>query len=254
MGRAKAVTLYDVATAAGVSPKTVSRVVNHDSRVLPTTRERVQAVIQALNYAPDPLARSLRTGSDRTIGLVVESVDDPFFAAITATVKRRMAQAGYTVYVVSTYRDAGRLRTTLEGLLQRRVAGLIVAPSMTEPHWYSTCRVPLVFIDRPAPGVNADVVRVDDEAGARLATEHLLAHGHHRIGYIGGPNFVLTARDRRQGYRQALLAAGVGADERHEVDDVVDATDGAEAVQHLLSGDDAVTAIFVAAARCLEGS
>lgn len=247
------VTLRDVALEAGVSPKTVSRVMNRDVLVAEATRTRVQAVIERMGYQPDLLARSLRMGRDQTIGLVVESVQDSFFASIVGAVEVVANARGYSVYVVSTQRDAGRERTQLEGLLQRRVAGLIVAPSSADLSWLRGAGVPTVFVDREAAGLTADVVRVDDRAGAHRGVAHLAAHGHRRIAFTGGPAHLATVKDRHAGYLAALDEVGATPDPVLTNLDVVTAADGADEATRLLALPEPPTALFVAAARCLDG-
>ncbi|MEU6538415.1 LacI family DNA-binding transcriptional regulator [Streptomyces sp. NPDC047000] len=203
------VRLRDVAQAANTSTKTASRVINGDPRVSAETRERVQRAVAELDYRPDPLARSLRSGTDDTIGVVVDAVSDPFFAGAIGAIERLALERGITVIVASTLRRPARERAVLEGLAQRRIAGLIVA-SVTEDHKHlDSARYPIVFIDREPIGLDADSVLVDDRAGARMAVEHLLARGHRRIAYVGDRLDIGTVRHRMDGYRDALLAAGI---------------------------------------------
>ncbi|MEV4621375.1 LacI family DNA-binding transcriptional regulator [Asanoa sp. NPDC049573] len=246
--------LRDVAEAAQTSTKTASRVINGDERVSAATRARVEQAVVELGYRPDPLARSLRLGQDETIGVVVDEVGDPFFASVIGEIERMALDRGVSVIIASTRRRAERERIVLDGLFQRRVAGLIIA-SISDDHAYlRTSSCPLVFIDRAAEDLAADAVVVDDRGGARMAVEHLMRHGHRRIAYIGDRLSTATARYRLAGYRDAIEAAGIAFD-----DDLVAQVEPAKgdagvAVEALLRMTDPPTAVFSANTRCSLGS
>ena len=141
--------LLDVANAAGVSLRTASRVLNDDPRVAPVTRQRVQAAMVDLRFEPDAMARSLRAGTDTTIGFVVESISDPFFAEVIDAVELEMSRHGRSVLVTSTRRDPAWERDVIGRMVQRRVAGLLLCPTGDDHAWLDP-RVPVVLVDRPA--------------------------------------------------------------------------------------------------------
>src|SRR3954462_13818222 len=151
--------LRDVATRAGVSLRTASRVLNDDPRVAAATRERVQRVMRDLRYTPDLMARSLRGGTDATIGLVVESIADPFFASLIEAVEDAGSEQGRSVLVASTHGDQERESRVVRELLRRRVSGLLVVPTAGDHSWLADPSRALVLVDRPASGLTADVVR-----------------------------------------------------------------------------------------------
>lgn len=245
--------LRDVADAAGVSLRTASRVLNEDPRVAPDTRARVLALMAALNYTPDPVARSLRAGADATVGLVVESVSDPFFAALAEAVESASADAGRSVLVASTHRDPGRERVIVERLLSRRVAGLLLVPSVGDHSWLAASRVPRVVVDRPAEGLAADVVGIDDGRAAFDAVAHLVAHGHRDIAFVGDLPAVATSAARLDGYRAALTHHGLPVRAELVRADAPSASDARTATRDLLAGDHPPSAIFSAAVRCSLG-
>ena len=185
--------LRDVAVAAGVSLRTASRVLNDDPRVAPATRERVRLAMTDLSYTPDLMARSLRGGTDATIGLVVESIADPFFSELVAAVESATSDGGKSVLVASTHGDPERERRVVSELLARRVSGLLVAPTAGDHAWLAGATAPLVAVDRPADGLQTDVVGIDDRAAAKAAVSHLVAHGHRDIAYIGDYSQVATS-------------------------------------------------------------
>ena len=172
--------LIDVADAAGVSLRTASRVLNDDHRVAAGTRSRVQQAMRALNFQPDAVARSLRAGTDVSVGFVVESIADPFFSEVIDSVETVLGRHGRPVLVASTHRDDAREQQVVQRMLHRRVAGLLLAPTGGDHSWLDPDRTPLVLIDRPAPGVDADLVDIDDRQAADNAVTHLIRHGHRR--------------------------------------------------------------------------
>jgi LacI family transcriptional regulator len=205
--------LLDVANVAGVSLRTASRVLNDDPRVAPDTRQRVREAMDDLSFSPDAMARSLRAGTDTAIGFVVESIADPFFAGVIDAVEQEMSRHGRSVLVASTRRDAAWEHDVVERMLRRRVAGLLLSPGSGSHDWLEP-RVPVVLVDRPAPGLAADLVEIDDHRAAFDAVAHLIAHGHQRIAYAGDTPAIATSAARLRGYRDALHEHGIARDER----------------------------------------
>ncbi len=249
-GGATAPTIHDVARDAGVSIKTVSRVVNDDPAVRPATQVRVLRSIEALGYRPNPLARSLRTGRDEAIGLVVESIGDPFFAAMTEAVEEAVREAGQFLIVASAGSSADEERAVVLGLLRRSVGGLVIVPCLLD---YARARlpigaggVPVVFADRPAPGLGADSVTVDNLAGVRQATAHLIANGHRRIAFVGMGLDRFPLRDRVAGYRATLGAAGIPYDDDLVVSHARDRLEPSSPLGKVLSLADPATAVIAA--------
>ncbi len=209
-------TMTDVADAAGVSLKTVSRVVNGEPRVTPATAARVRSAIDRLGYRRNEMARTLRQGRvSRTLGLVIEDVANPFYSAITRGVEEETRAHGFLVIAGSSDEDPEREQLLLELLCERRVDGLLVVPAAAD-HRYLLPELahgtPVVFIDRPPRRIEADVILLDNVGGARAAVEHLLAHGHRRIAIVADAPAISTARERYRGYEDALAAAGIGVD------------------------------------------
>lgn len=207
-------TLNDVAAEAGVSGKSVSRVVNGASNISPELRRRVEAAVEKLNYVPNTLARTLKVGTGDTIGVVIDTISDPFFAALTSAVETAALEAGLGTVFGSTGFDPERERRQVERMAMQQVRGLILAP-VPRSHDYLRRYgpgLPVVLVDRPAEVDRYDTVRVDDRGVARTAVEHLLAHGHRRIAFVGADDAFATSRDRRLGYRDALAAHGITAD------------------------------------------
>ncbi len=245
--------LRDVAVTAGVSLRTASRVLNEDPRVAVATRERVRRVMQELHYTPDLMARSLRGGIDATLGLVVESIADPFFAALVEAVEDAGSEQGRSVLVASTHGDPDRESRVVAELLRRRVAGLLVVPTAADHSWLADAGPALVLVDRPASGLDADVVRIDDERASHDAVTHLINHGHERIAYIGDYSNVVTSAERLAGYRRALTDRGLPVPEHLVHADCSTADAARAAISSFLAGADGPTAVFSAATRCSLG-
>jgi LacI family transcriptional regulator len=241
-------TLRDVASAAGVSAKTVSRVLNNDPLVASATREHVQSVIAGLGYRPNPLARSLRKGRDETVGVVVDGIEDAFFARAAASAERVALDHGIMVIIASTHRRRGRERAIISELIQRCVAGLIVA-SIDDDHSYlAPYADTLVFIDREPRNLAADAVVVDDYGAGRQAVEHLIRHGHRRIAYIGDVLELATSKERFRGYEQALAAASIKVDAALVHTQCRTPEESTKATLELLALPSPPTAIFTARA------
>jgi LacI family transcriptional regulator len=203
-------TMRDVAVLAGVSLKTVSRVINEEPGVATATAERVEAAIAELRFQRNDLARSLRQGrTSSTLGLVIEDVANPFYSAIAQAVESAARDRGYMLITASCEEDPKRERELVLALLRRRVDALILVPAARDHSYLATDETPVVFLDRPPHGVDADCVLLDNLGGARSAVEHLLARGHERIAVIADPDRLYTAHERLSGYRQALDAAGI---------------------------------------------
>ncbi len=245
--------LRDVADAAGVSLRTASRVLNDDPRVAVATRRRVQEVMADLRYTPDLMARSLRGGTDTTIGLVVESIADPFFAELVAAAESAASNDGRSVLVASTHGDPDRESRVVEELLRRRIAGLLVVPTAGDHSWLAGAASPLVMVDRPAEGLDVDVVGIDDRAAAREAVAHLIAHGHRDIAYVGDHSHVATSAARLAGYREAMARHGLDVPEQLVHADCPTARAAAAAMTGLLTATHRPTAVFSAATRCSLG-
>lgn len=211
-GRPARPTMRDVARRAGVSLKTVSRVINGEAGVAEATATRVSVASAELGFQRNDLARSLRQGrTSSTLGLVIEDVSNPFYSAIAQAVEGVARERGYMLITASCEEDPERERELVQALLRRRVDALLLVPASRD-HGYLADAVmagtPLVFLDRPPEGIEADTVLLDDRGGARVAVEHLLAQGHRRIAYVADPGELYTAAERLAGYRQAMAAAG----------------------------------------------
>jgi LacI family transcriptional regulator len=242
------VTITDVARRAGVSSMTVSRVINDSARVSPDTRRRVEVAIAELGYVPSRLARGLIRQRTGTLGVIVPDVANPFFTLIVRGAEDVARRAGYRALLCDTRADLEVEREVIEELIAHRVEGILIAPvsDRSKPHLrrLASFGVPFVLVDRAVPGVDCDVVLGDSAAGARRLVEHLVGLGHRRIGLIVESDEVSTARDRHQGYLEALRAAGIEPDAELVVRSTVDPEGGLEGMRRLLQLAEPPTAVF----------
>lgn len=207
-------TMREVAARAGVSAQTVSRVLKDDRYVSDSARERVLRAVDELNYVPNALAKTFRSGRDTVVGIAVPDVADPFFGQVTRAVEKVARERGVAVFVTSIGEDPQYERPALEALLSRQLIGLIVAPIAADQSYLDKWQASttMIFIDRQPRKLNADSVVEDDFGGAKMATAHLIQHGHERIAFIGDALTVPTTERRLEGYRAALADAGITED------------------------------------------
>lgn len=169
-----------------MSLKTASRALNGHPNVTPETRAKVQAASAELGFRLDGIARELRSGAT-SVGLIIGDLANPFYPRIARGVERVLRSRGLQLVTTSTDESAEVERAVAGGLVERRVRALLIVPSSTDQAYLDVERrhgLPVVFLDRPPVGVAADTILLDNRAGARAATEHLLAGGHRRIGVL----------------------------------------------------------------------
>jgi LacI family transcriptional regulator len=200
-------TMNDVARSAGVSLKTVSRVVNGETTVDPALAARVREAVASLHYRPNLGASMLRRNDHRTrtIGLLLAEVGTPFSALLHRAVEDAARARGLHVLTAGLNEEPDRERELAQAFAQRQTDGLILAPTGPDQgHLEAFTGMPVVFVDRPAVGIGGDTVTATNVAGAAGAVRHLIAHGHRRIAYLGDHQRLATARDRHHGYLRAL--------------------------------------------------
>jgi LacI family transcriptional regulator len=257
-GVAERPTMVDVARMAGVSLKTVSRVVNREPGVRPKTEARVKSAVDALGYRANDIARNLRRGRpSATLGLVIEDVRNPFYSGIARAVEEAALAHGYVVITANSDEDPAAERTAVGTLLDRRVGGLLIVPA-GQDHAYLEDEVrlgtPVVFLDRPGDSIDSDEVLLDNVDGAARATEHLLSFGHRRIGVVGDAPSIFTIAERVAGYQDSLERASIPVDGsliRMGADDVGTAE---AATREVLSLEQPPTAIFATNNRATIGA
>ena len=202
--------IKDIAALSGTSPATVSRVVNGSGYVAPETRQRVQAAIAALGYLPNAGARRLRSGTSRTVGVLLPALDVPFFAILAHGIERALFAAGYQALICCTDEDARVEARFVSTLLSQGVDGVIAASVLSDGDQYGRLSgLPVVALDRDLPGLSAVRVGADHHAGGRMMADHLLSLGHRRIAVLGAPAHSAPIQARLAGALERLAEAGL---------------------------------------------
>jgi LacI family transcriptional regulator len=240
-------TIREVAKTAGVSYATVSHVINNTRLVSKETRERVLAAMEALQYRPNALARSLRQGKTHTLGLVLPDSANPFFAEISRSIEDEAFKKGYSVFLCNTELDTERELFYVDVLSKKQVDGIIfvAAGDQADSLEFLVDRgMPVVMVDRNVPNVDVDAVLTDNQLGGYLATRHLLDLGHTLIGCISGPSSITPSAERIIGYRKALEEAGIEYREDLVIRGDYHAQSGMEITHAFLKMNPRPTAIF----------
>ncbi|MCC6586908.1 MAG: LacI family DNA-binding transcriptional regulator [Bryobacterales bacterium] len=244
-------TIQDVAREAGVSPATVSNVLNGRwKQTSPATRERILEVAKRLNYRPNAMAAALRTRRTRTVAVVFTNILNPFYTAVLRGIQDEARRAGYTIVLANSDDSPDVERESLSTFRAQQVDGLIITTTGENDELLKTLPetgVPTVLVDRGDPELHLDTVRVDNVSAARAAVEYLIRLGHRRIAIISGlTTGAPTRAGRVEGYHQALEAAGIARAEEYEQILPSSVENGRAAAGTLLNLPDPPTALFAA--------
>lgn len=248
----KRISIQDLAVELGISVSTVSRALNNASDVSDATKAQVWALAEKLNYQPNSMAASLRSGRSNVLGVIVPHINGAFFPAVVHGIERLASKEGFNVMICQSNEDVAQEINHIKALLKGQVDGMLVSMSDTTrefEHFELVRRkgIPLVFFDRIPDIPNVCGVVADDYRGAYQLTEHLIAQGCRRIAHLAGPQHLNITFNRHQAYHDALLAHGLPylkelvvslANSRENA--------GAAAMEHLLAGSIRPDAVFSA--------
>ena len=241
--------MLDVAEVAQVSVASVSAVVNGNAVVSPALKARIEKAIRDTGYKRNAIARSLKLGTTRTIGLTVPHITNPFFTEVVSVIQQAFDRAGYAVMLCCTDEDLDNQDDQIRLLLDRMVDGLIIARVGEDAglkRLIEGSNVPVVLIDRLCKGVEVDSVTLDNQRAVFDAVTNLIHLGHRRIGYISGSFDISTIHDRLEGYYQALREAGIPAAAELVRSGNFREADGYDVAIQLLNLPDRPSAIFSA--------
>ncbi len=243
-----AVTLEMVAKLAGVSPSTVSRILNGTAVVSDAKRQAVVEATKTLGFVPNPLARGLAGGRTYSIGVVTQAIDSPFYGAALRGIEDELDPMGYSPLFMSAHWNPVAEARCLEVLRSRRVDGIVVLMPRLSDAALQACAqaLPVVVTGRELRAPQLFSLNFDNFTGALRATQHLLALGHTRIAFITGDEEHPDAAERHRGYRAALQAAGIAFDPQLVVPGKYHEISGLDAVNHLVTQKRTFTAIFAA--------
>ncbi|MFF2847441.1 LacI family DNA-binding transcriptional regulator [Streptomyces sp. NPDC058001] len=252
-------TMADVARVAGVSLKTVSRVVNHVPTVDPALTERVLAAVSELGFRRNDMARSLRSRSTSgTIGLVIdEDLANPFYSSLAAGAAECALDHNAMLLTATSGEDGDRERGLVMEMCERRVGGLLVVPAGGDQTYLRVeieAGTPVVFIDRPPVNVRADNVLIDNAQGARSAIDYLVARGHERIGVLADRLTIYTMRERLSAAETAMERAGLPYRPDLIRDGLHTVPDTQAAVERMLASPEPPTALFTLTNRLTLGA
>ncbi|WP_298738194.1 substrate-binding domain-containing protein [uncultured Chitinophaga sp.] len=211
----KGISIKDIAKQAGVSPTTVSFVLNgkaKEKRISDQVSKKILKIANKLKYKPNQLARGLRTGKTKTLGLIVEDIANNFWANVAKVVEDEADKHGYKVLYGSTEDNSEKARGLLEVLKYRQVDGYIITPTKNmekEIELLKMVRKPVVLMDRYLPNVDSHYVVVDNYQGAFAATSHLIAQGYKKIAIITTTSDQVQMKQRMEGFAAALKKHGI---------------------------------------------
>ncbi|MBW8908487.1 MAG: LacI family DNA-binding transcriptional regulator, partial [Mesorhizobium sp.] len=204
-------TMAEVARRAGVSISTVSHVVNRTRFVSPEKAQLINDAIAAMGYQPNELARSLKVASTNSVGLAISAISNPYFTDIICAVEAECARLGLMVFLSDTQEDPDRELQVVRAFHQRRVDGVILAPSGSPQRaidYLADKKLPCVLIDRFADD-RFDQIGVENDTAMRALIDHVASFGHRRIGYIAGQPGLATTRERIEAFQASLAANGL---------------------------------------------
>jgi LacI family transcriptional regulator len=250
------VTLEMVARRAGVSPSTVSRILNGTAVVSEAKRKAVMDATQALGFVPNPLARGLAGGKTFSIGVITQAIDSPFYGAALRGVEDALDPVGYSPLFMSAHWDPTAEARCVDVLRSRRVDGIVVLMPRLSDAALQACAqaLPVVVSGRDLHGPQLYSLNFDNFNGGRMATEHLISRGHRHIAFIAGADEHPDAAERMRGYRYALEQAGIAFDARLVVPGKYHEVSGMEAAKYLVQQGLAFTAIFAANDQMASGA
>lgn len=231
------VSVKDVAAAAGVSLGTVSNVLNRPEKVLPATREHVLAVIDDLGFVRNDAARQLRAGTNRSVGMIVLDVRNPFFTDVAQGVEGRLGEQGRPLILGNSGQDPRRESTYLDLFEEQRVSGLLITPVGQVLPRLRRLRdrgTAIVVVDRRTGNREFSSIAVDDKRGGRLAAQHLVDTGRRRIAFVGGPKGLSQVKHRLRG-AQDVIDGSAGARLEFVETSTMDADAGRHAAEALLA-------------------
>ncbi|MBN1266972.1 MAG: LacI family DNA-binding transcriptional regulator [Anaerolineales bacterium] len=240
-------TIREVAQRAGVSPTTVSHVINQTRYVSEEVTVRVHMAMQELGYRPNALARSLRCGETKTIGLILPDSSNPYFAELGHAIESQVFSYGYSLILCNSEGDQKKETFYTQVLMEKQVDGIMFISSGDEGSSIQSLldhQVPLVVIDRICGALDIDVVLTDNFQGGYAAGSYLAGLAHTRIGMITGPIRVTPSAERGTGFQQALADHGIEVEKGLIVRGAFNAASGYQAAEKLLSINEPPTAIF----------
>ena len=240
-------TMKDVAELAGVSQATVSRVINSTGPVTDKTRTSVNAAMQSLNYRPNSIAQSLASNCTNSVGVLVSELTGPFYGPMMAGIEAELRKAHKHVIVAAGHSEEAEEIEAIEFLINRNCDALILhVEAVSDAYLIELCNgpTPIILLNRLIDEISEQCISLDNVQGGRLATEELIKYGHRHIACITGPLWKQDATGRLQGYKEALIRAGIKVNENIIIEGNFKEDGGIDAMKSILANDKSVTAVF----------
>ena len=249
------VTMHDVARLAGVSISTVSALINGAPKVSEARAQRIRSAMEALDYHPDQIARSLKVGRTQTIGVVIPDITNDFYPAVFRGIEDAARSAGYGVLLCNSNESAEQEMGHLSTLFARRVDGVLLACSSGSKIYETAAyrRCPLIFVDRAPNGVSKDAICTDNIDAGLIAAQHLIDLTHRRIALLAGDLNLAPHAERLEGYRKAMQRAELPIYDHYLCAGGMQIADGYRMTTQLLKAPVAPTAIIASNGKLLLG-
>ena len=242
------VTIKDIAKQAGISHSTVSRALHDSPLIAKNTAERIRQTALDLGYLPSAAARSLKTNRSQALGVIVSSVEDPFFGEILQGIEEVAQKSGYSLFMAASQRDPQQEQAIVQAMSEHRVDGVIICSASfkaEQSRQFLAYGVPIVVVNNQAAEDYRYSIYHDDVDGSRQVTRHLLDLGHRRIAYLGNSSSGRTTLDRLTGFQQEMRVAGLAVSPEH-IHEVSGGgpEDGLAGLEHFLGLGDRPSALF----------
>ena len=234
------ISMKDIAQKLGVSVPTVSRALKNSPEISDELCEKVKTLAKKMNYIPNPFAMSLRRNAPRTIGVIVPDIVTHFFSSIVKGIEETAVANGYFIIITTSSENCEHEKRNIENLVNMRVEGIIACLSQDTTDYshflaLKEINMPVVLFDRTCLPDQFSTVIADGVESARMATQHFIDNGNHRIAFIGGPNHLDIVRKRKHGYLEALRANNIPIEKELVVCRKIDYREGKIAAEQLLS-------------------
>lgn len=242
-----AISIRDVASRAQVAVGTVSNFLNRPDRVAEATRNKIESAIADLNFVPNASARHLRSGSSRTIGLLVPDITNPFFTEVARGAGDTASESDYTLILCNSDEDPRKEERHFKVLIEQRICGLLITPSfegLAGVAELSRRNIPTTFIDRRADSSDQSSVSMDDFHGGKIAIEYLASLGHKSIAWVNGPLSMAQCAHREDGVMDSAKAQNINISKFQVIQ--MRSQNGYQVTQNILASNAQITAIFCA--------
>lgn len=250
------ITIYDIAKEANVSPATVSRVLTGNAKVRPQTMRKIVDVIEKYNFRPNSLARSLLHKQSKTIGFILPDINHPFFSTLVQKSEAFALELGYTTFLCNTMNNSENESKYLKSLVEKQVDGIIylggrINATDTDQEYAEEMkkvleRTPVVFVNGQMSGVDAHIVRTDEESGVEMLVELLVNLNHKKIGFLGGLEGVSSTDVKKHTFVNVMENKGLGVNNDWVLDAGFSIESGEEVAAQFLSLKERPTAVICA--------